>query len=72
MTTFGGDIFAWSESRATSTPGRGSKTTVVYTPPKRVYDGVGNVEAVAAGAQLGRGPGHAGTHSQKCRRATWT
>ncbi|MNJ94560.1 Heme/hemopexin-binding protein precursor [compost metagenome] len=42
MTTFGGDIFAWSE-QGDINAGRGSKTTVLYTPPKRVYDQWGNV-----------------------------
>jgi len=34
MTTFGGDILAWSD-RGDINAGRGSKTTLVYTPPKR-------------------------------------
>ncbi|WP_413458380.1 filamentous haemagglutinin family protein [Herbaspirillum huttiense] len=42
MTTFGGDIFAWSE-QGDINAGRGSKTTQVYSPPKRVYDQWGNV-----------------------------
>jgi filamentous hemagglutinin family protein len=42
MTTFGGDIFAWSEEGDINA-GRGAKTTVLYTPPKRVYDELGNV-----------------------------
>ncbi|MDC8759663.1 filamentous haemagglutinin family protein [Janthinobacterium fluminis] len=42
MTTFGGDIFAWSE-QGDINAGRGAKTTLVYTPPKRVYDNLGNV-----------------------------
>ncbi|MEI2418441.1 filamentous hemagglutinin family protein [Orrella sp. JC864] len=42
MTTFGGDILAWS-AVGDINAGRGSKTTVVYTPPRRVYDAVGNV-----------------------------
>ncbi|UIN21430.1 filamentous haemagglutinin family protein [Herbaspirillum frisingense] len=42
MTTFGGDIFAWSE-QGDINAGRGSKTTQLYTPPKRVYDQWGNV-----------------------------
>lgn len=42
MTTFGGDILAWSAGGDINA-GRGSKTTVVYTPPRRVYDPVGNV-----------------------------
>ncbi|MGJ7545856.1 filamentous haemagglutinin family protein [Variovorax sp. LT1R16] len=42
MTTFGGDILAWS-AKGDINAGRGSKTTLVYTPPKRVYDAYGNV-----------------------------
>ncbi|SAI55163.1 Heme:hemopexin utilization protein A [Bordetella ansorpii] len=42
MTTFGGDIFAWS-NHGDINAGRGAKTTIVYTPPKRLYDNVGNV-----------------------------
>ncbi|MGJ7530266.1 filamentous haemagglutinin family protein [Variovorax sp. GB1P17] len=43
MTTFGGGILAWSE-KGDINAGRGSKTTVLFTPPKVVYDNVGNVE----------------------------
>ena len=42
MTTFGGNVIAWS-ANGDINAGRGSKTTVVYTPPKRVYDRWGNV-----------------------------
>ncbi|KAF1044734.1 MAG: Heme/hemopexin-binding protein [Herbaspirillum frisingense] len=42
MTTFGGDILAWTE-QGDINAGRGSKTTQIYTPPKRVYDQWGNV-----------------------------
>ncbi|HEY8334805.1 MAG TPA: filamentous hemagglutinin family protein [Tardiphaga sp.] len=42
MTTFGGNIFAWSDEGDINA-GRGSKTTVIYTPPKRTYDLYGNV-----------------------------
>ena len=42
MTTFGGDILGWS-SEGDINAGRGSKSTIVYTPPKRVYDNWGNV-----------------------------
>ncbi|WP_218008557.1 filamentous haemagglutinin family protein [Herbaspirillum chlorophenolicum] len=42
MTTFGGSIQGWS-AEGDINAGRGSKTTVVYTPPKRVYDATGNV-----------------------------
>ncbi|MBR2688369.1 MAG: filamentous hemagglutinin family protein, partial [Aquamicrobium sp.] len=40
MTTFGGDIVAWS-SEGDINAGRGAKTTVLYTPPKRIYDNYG-------------------------------
>jgi filamentous hemagglutinin family protein len=43
MTTFGGGILAWSEEGDINA-GRGSKTTLVYTPPKREYDTLGNVK----------------------------
>ncbi|HEY9274967.1 filamentous hemagglutinin family protein, partial [Achromobacter sp.] len=42
MTTFGGGILAWSAAGDINA-GRGSKTTVVYTPPKRAYDALGNI-----------------------------
>ncbi len=42
MTTFGGHILGWS-AEGDINAGRGSKTTVVYTPPKREYDAWGNV-----------------------------
>ncbi len=42
MTTFGGDIQAWS-AQGDINAGRGAKTTLVYTPPKREYDAWGNV-----------------------------
>ncbi|MEG3089656.1 filamentous haemagglutinin family protein [Sphingomonas sp. PB4P5] len=42
MTTFGGDIFAWSEEGDINA-GRGSKSTIVFTPPRRTYDAYGNV-----------------------------
>ncbi|AXA53495.1 filamentous hemagglutinin family protein [Pseudomonas thivervalensis] len=42
MTTFGGSILGWSAGGDINA-GRGSKTTVVYTPPRRVYDTWGNV-----------------------------
>ncbi len=42
MTTFGGDIIAWS-AEGDINAGRGSKTTVIYAPPKRVYDNYGGV-----------------------------
>jgi hypothetical protein len=42
MTTFGGDIVAWSVDGDINA-GRGSKTTQVFTPPERVYDIHGNI-----------------------------
>ncbi|MGK2742389.1 filamentous hemagglutinin family protein [Tepidicaulis sp. LMO-SS28] len=42
MTTYGGDILAWSAAGDINA-GRGAKTTVVYTPPRRIYDDYGNV-----------------------------
>jgi len=42
MTTFGGSIQGWS-AEGDINAGRGAKTTVLYTPPKRVYDVMGNV-----------------------------
>ena len=42
MTTFGGGIQIWS-AEGDINAGRGSKTTQVYTPPRLVYDGVGNM-----------------------------
>jgi filamentous hemagglutinin family protein len=42
MTTFGGDILAWS-AEGDINAGRGSKTTVLFTPPRRVYDSYGNI-----------------------------
>ena len=42
FTTYGGDIFAWTNAGDINA-GRGAKTTLVYTPPRRVYDGVGNL-----------------------------
>jgi filamentous hemagglutinin family protein len=42
MTTFGGDILVWS-AQGDINAGRGSKTTQIYTPPRRVYDLWGNV-----------------------------
>ncbi|EIP99285.1 filamentous hemagglutinin family N-terminal domain protein [Opitutaceae bacterium TAV1] len=42
MTTFGGDIFGWS-AEGDINAGRGAKTTIVFTPARRVYDNYGNV-----------------------------
>ena len=42
FTTFGGDLFMWS-AEGDINAGRGSKSTAVYQPPRRVYDEYGNV-----------------------------
>jgi hypothetical protein len=42
FTTFGGNILAWSAGGDINA-GRGSKSTVVYTPQRRVYDDLGGV-----------------------------
>ncbi|MCG2840696.1 filamentous hemagglutinin family protein, partial [Sandaracinobacter sp. RS1-74] len=42
FTTFGGDLFMWSV-KGDINAGRGSKSTAVYQPPRRVYDEYGNV-----------------------------
>ena len=42
MTTDGGDILAWSATGDINA-GRGSKTTVLFTPPKRTYDNYGDI-----------------------------
>ncbi|WP_185545905.1 filamentous haemagglutinin family protein [Variovorax sp. KBW07] len=42
FTTFGGNVLAWS-AQGDINAGRGAKTTIVYTPQRRVYDNVGNV-----------------------------
>ncbi|WP_210302435.1 filamentous haemagglutinin family protein [Rhodoblastus sphagnicola] len=54
MTTFGGDIIAWS-AEGDINAGRGSKTTVVYTPPRRVYDSYGNVSLSPQAPSSGAG-----------------
>ena len=54
MTTFGGAIMGWSAAGDINA-GRGSKTTVVYTPPKRVYDGWGNVGLAPSVPSTGAG-----------------
>ncbi|MGO4686319.1 filamentous hemagglutinin family protein, partial [Hyphomicrobium sp. 2TAF46] len=55
MTTSGGDILAWS-AEGDINAGRGAKTTIVYTPPKRVTDNYGNVtlspQAPSSGAGI--------------------
>ncbi|GJG96816.1 filamentous haemagglutinin family protein [Cupriavidus pauculus] len=42
FTTFGGNILGWS-AQGDINAGRGSKSTVVYTPQRRVYDDFGRV-----------------------------
>ncbi|MEW6642770.1 MAG: filamentous hemagglutinin family protein [Pseudomonadota bacterium] len=42
MTTYGGSILVWSATGDINA-GRGAKTTTIFTPPKRVYNGYGNV-----------------------------
>ncbi|VVE90712.1 filamentous haemagglutinin family protein [Pandoraea bronchicola] len=42
FTTFGGNILAWS-AQGDINAGRGSKSTVVYTPQRRVYNDLGLV-----------------------------
>ena len=42
FTTFGGNILAWS-AQGDINAGRGAKSTVVYTPQRRVYDNIGLV-----------------------------
>ncbi len=54
MTTFGGHIQAWS-SEGDINAGRGAKTTVIYTPPKRVYDALGNITLSPSAPSTGAG-----------------
>ncbi|ABD05193.1 haemagglutinin-like protein [Rhodopseudomonas palustris HaA2] len=54
MTTFGGGILGWS-AEGDINAGRGSKTTQVYTPPKRIYDSYGNVTLSPAAPATGAG-----------------
>lgn len=54
MTTFGGSILGWSAGGDINA-GRGSKTTVVYTPPKRTYDSWGNVGLAPSVPSTGAG-----------------
>ncbi|MDD0974716.1 filamentous hemagglutinin family protein [Pseudomonas fontis] len=54
MTTFGGSILGWS-AQGDINAGRGSKTTVVYTPPRRVYDNWGNVRLSPSVPSTGAG-----------------
>lgn len=54
MTTFGGHILAWSATGDINA-GRGSKTTVIFTPPKRATDQFGNVTLSPAAPASGAG-----------------
>ncbi|UGY05985.1 filamentous haemagglutinin family protein [Bradyrhizobium quebecense] len=54
MTTFGGNILAWSATGDINA-GRGSKTTVIYTPPLRTYDAYGNITLSPAAPASGAG-----------------
>ena len=54
MTTFGGAILGWS-AQGDINAGRGSKTTVVFTPPKRIYDRWGNVTLASDVPSTGAG-----------------
>ena len=55
MTTFGGHIQAWS-ANGDINAGRGA-TTVLYTPPRRVYDAFGNVTLSPTVPSTGAGIG---------------
>ena len=55
MTTFGGHIRAWS-ANGDINAGRGA-TTVLYTPPRRVYDAFGNVTLSPTVPSTGAGIG---------------
>ncbi len=56
LTTFGGNILAWSAT-GNINAGKGSKTTVVYQPPLRAYDNYGDVtlspQVPSTGAGIG-------------------
>ncbi len=54
MTTFGGSILGWS-AEGDINAGRGAKTTVIYTPPKRTYDRYGNVDLAPQVPSAGAG-----------------
>jgi hypothetical protein len=48
MTTFGGNILVWSATGDINA-GKGAKTTVVYQPPRQIYDNYGNVALAPLG-----------------------
>ncbi|MDP9875864.1 filamentous hemagglutinin family protein [Variovorax boronicumulans] len=54
FTTFGGGILAWS-AQGDINAGRGSKSTVVYTPQRRLYDDAGNVSLSPTTPNTGAG-----------------
>ncbi|MDI4233284.1 filamentous hemagglutinin family protein [Bradyrhizobium sp. Arg237L] len=54
MTTFGGNILAWS-AEGDINAGRGSKTTVIFTPPRLVYDNYGNISLSSQAPSTGAG-----------------
>ncbi|WP_219135884.1 filamentous haemagglutinin family protein [Janthinobacterium sp. UMAB-60] len=54
FTTFGGNILAWS-AQGDINAGRGSKSTVVYTPQRRAYDGIGLVSLSPSTPSTGAG-----------------
>jgi len=54
MTTFGGNILAWSATGDINA-GRGSKTTTIFTPPLLSYDSYGNATLAPAVPSSGAG-----------------
>ncbi|WP_286949123.1 MULTISPECIES: filamentous hemagglutinin family protein [Brevundimonas] len=54
FTTFGGDLMMWS-AEGDINAGRGSKSTAVYQPPRRVYDLYGNVTLSPPAQNTGAG-----------------
>ncbi|WP_211908375.1 filamentous haemagglutinin family protein [Tardiphaga alba] len=54
MTTFGGDILAWSATGDINA-GRGAKSTILYTPPRRTMDMYGNVTLAPVTPSSGAG-----------------
>ena len=54
FTTFGGNILAWSATGDINA-GRGTKSTVVYTPQRRAYDSIGLVSLSPSTPSTGAG-----------------
>ncbi|MDI3296407.1 filamentous haemagglutinin family protein [Janthinobacterium tructae] len=54
FTTFGGNILAWSATGDINA-GRGTKSTVVYTPQRRAYDSIGLVSLSPSTPATGAG-----------------